>query len=58
MLVKGGSMSSKVKSGAKIFLSGNSFWVVSPNGDKVKCHNRATARFLASNIDKKLQSVK
>ena len=51
-------MSSKVKSGAKIFLSGNSFWVVSPNGDKVKCHTRATARFLASNIDKKLQSVK
>lgn len=51
-------MGSKVKNSVKIILSGNSYWVVSPSGDKVKCHNRATARFIASKIDNGLKAVK
>ncbi len=49
---------SNEKPRAKVWVLGNSYWVISPNGDKVKCHNRATASFIASKIDNGQITVK
>ena len=55
--VKMGKISNE-KPRAKVWVLGNSYWVISPNGDKVKCHNRETASFIASKIDNGQITVK
>lgn len=56
--VKSGTKTSNEKPRAKVWALGNSYWVIGPNGDKVMCHNRATARFIASKIDNGQITVK